>query len=191
VNDGKFRGSREAGTAAIAITEGAVMRRVLIIGNSGGGKSTLARRLGDKLGLPVIHLDVLFWKPGWVESDDEEFRSRIAAALAAPAWVCDGNFGGSWDLRMPLADTIVWIDQPAWLCLIRAVGRVFEYRDGTRPDMAEGCREKIDFKFYHFILTYDRKVRPKLEAALAHHGAHARILRLTSDREVEAFVAEA
>lgn len=167
------------------------MRRVLIIGNSGAGKSTLARRLGERLGLPVIHLDVLFWKPGWVESDDDEFRRRVAAALAAPAWVCDGNFGGSWDLRMPLADTIVWVDQPRWLCLFRAIRRVFQYREGERPDMAAGCRETIDLKFYHFIWTYDRQVRPKLEAALAQHGGHARIARLRSDREIEAFLAEA
>lgn len=167
------------------------MRRVVIVGNSGGGKSTLARRLGDKLGLPVIHLDVLFWKPGWTESDDDEFHARVLGALAAPAWVCDGNFGGSWHLRMPLADTIVWIDQPAWLCVFRAIRRVFRYREGARPDMAEGCRETIDLEFYRFILTYGRKVRPRLEAALVQHGAHARIVRLRNDREIDAFVAQA
>ena len=171
--------------------EGAAVRRVLIIGNSGGGKSTLARRLGEKLGLPVIHLDVLFWKPGWVESDDDEFHARIAAFQREDAWISDGNFGGSWDLRMPLADTIIWIDQPAWLCLVRAISRVVEYRDGVRPDMAEGCRESVDFKFYHFILTYQRKVAPKLEAALATHGAHARIVRLKNDREIADFLAQA
>ncbi|MFZ5719091.1 MAG: topology modulation protein [Pseudomonadota bacterium] len=167
------------------------MRRILIIGNSGGGKSTLARRLGETLGLPVIHLDVLFWKPGWVETDDEVFRAQVAEALAGEAWICDGNFGGSWDLRMPRADTIVWIDQPAWLCLARAIWRVVKYRDGTRPDMAEGCRETVDLKFYAFILGYNRTVRPKLEAALATHGAHARQVRLRSDREIAEFLAEA
>src|SRR3954453_4740611 len=100
------------------------MRRILVIGNSGGGKSTLSRRLGEKLGLPVVHLDVLFWKPGWVESDQPEFRARIAEALAGPAWVCDGSFDETFDLRMPLCDTIVWLDRPAWLCVIRAMARV-------------------------------------------------------------------
>lgn len=167
------------------------MRRILIIGNSGAGKSTLARQLGEKLSLPVIHLDVLFWKPGWTESHDDDFRARSAEALAGEAWVCDGNFGGSWDLRMPLADTIVWIDQPPWLCLVRAIWRVVKYRHGTRPDMAEGCRETIDLTFYGFILTYNRKVRPRLEAALATHGAHARRVRLRSDREIAAFLEDA
>lgn len=167
------------------------MRRVLIVGNSGAGKSSLARRLGEKLGLPVVHLDVLFWKPGWTESDDDEFHARIADYQGTDAWISDGNFGGSWHLRMPAADTIIWLDQPPWLCLLRAMWRVVHYRDGTRPDMAEGCRESVDFKFYHFILTYNRTVRPRLEKALAEHGAHARIVRLRSDREIDAFVANA
>lgn len=167
------------------------MRRVLIIGNSGAGKSTLARRLGEKLGLPVVHLDVLYWKPGWVESADEEFHARIEAYQRADAWIADGNFGGSWRLRMPAADTIVWLDLPAWLCLVRAIWRVFEYRDGTRPDMAEGCREKIDFQFYGYILSYNRKMRPRLEKALAEHGTHARLFHLKSDREIAAFLAQA
>jgi adenylate kinase family enzyme len=167
------------------------MRRILIVGNSGAGKSTLARRLGAKLGLPVIHLDVLFWKPGWIESDNAEFRARCAEAAAGPEWVIDGNFGSTWDLRMPAADTIVWIDQPAWLCLARAIWRAVTYRDGGRPDMAEGCREKVDFKFYAYIWTYDAKVRPRLEAALREHGAHARLARLRSDREIADFLAQA
>jgi adenylate kinase family enzyme len=171
--------------------KGAAVRRVLIIGNSGGGKSTLARRLGQKLGLPVIHLDVLFWKPGWVESDRDDYRRRVLAALEAPEWICDGNFTSTFGLRMALSDTIVWIDQPRLLCLIRAIWRAVTYRDGGRPDMAEGCREKIDFEFYSFIWTYDRKVRPLLEAALAEHGAHAQIVRLRSDREIADFLAQA
>lgn len=167
------------------------MRRVLIIGNSGAGKSTLARRLGAKLDLSVVHLDVLFWKPGWTERDDDEFNARIVEYQAGEAWISDGNFGGSWHLRMPAADTIIWLDLPPWLCLTRAIWRVVKYRDGTRPDMAEGCREAIDLKFYRFILSYNRKVRPRLERALAEHGGHARIVRLRSDREVADFLARA
>lgn len=168
------------------------MRRILIVGNSGGGKSTLARRLGEKLGLPVIHLDVLFWRPGWVEADEDVFRADILTALQAPAWVCDGNFGGSWDIRMPLADTVVWIRQPRLVCLARAIWRVAAYRgQRTRPDMAEGCDEKLDLKFYRFIWTYDAKVAPGLEAALAEFGSHARVVRLRGDREIADFLAGA
>ena len=168
------------------------MRRILIVGNSGGGKSTLARRLGEKLSLPVIHLDLIFWKPGWVEIGDDTFRVEVERALQAPAWICDGNFSGTWDLRMPLADTIVWLDQPRLLCVFRAVMRVVTYRGRrNRPDMAEGCDEKFDPKFYRYIWGYDAKVAPRLEAALAQYGRHARVLRLRSDREIAAFLAGA
>jgi adenylate kinase family enzyme len=167
------------------------VRRILIVGNSGGGKSTLARGLGEKLGLPVIYLDVLFWKPGWIESEDAEFRTRIVEALAAPEWICDGNFTNTFELRMSYADTIIWIDQPRLLCLARAMRRAVMYRDGSRPDMAAGCREKLDFDFYRYIWTYDAHARPRLEAALASHGRHARLIRLTSDREIAAFLAAA
>ena len=167
------------------------MRRVLIVGNSGGGKSTLARVLGEALGPPVIHLDVLYWQPAWTPTDEATFRGKVAAALAAPRWICDGNFGGSWDLRMPRADTIVWLDMPRLVCLARAIWRAATYRDGARPDMPEGCREKFDLDFYRFIWSYDRKVKPRLQAALTTHGAHARLIRLRSDREVAAFLAQA
>ena len=166
------------------------MQRVLIVGNSGGGKSTLARRLGEKLGLPVVHLDVLYWKPGWVESDDAPFRADVAQALQGPAWICDGNFSSNWDIRMPLADTIVWITQPRLVCLARAIWRVVAYRGRrTRPDMAAGCAEKFDLEFYRYIWTYDAKVAPRLDAALQTYGAHTRCVRLRSDREIARFLA--
>lgn len=167
------------------------MQRILIIGNSGAGKSTLARRLGERLNLPVIHLDVLFWKPGWTQSEDGEFRARVANALGGPAWICDGDFGSSLDLRMPLADTVVWIDQPPILCLARAIWRAVKFGDGGRPDMAEGCREKVDLQFYAYICNWNRTRRPRVEAALAAHGQHLRLIRLRTDRDIAAFLVEA
>jgi adenylate kinase family enzyme len=168
------------------------MRRILIVGNSGGGKSTLARRLGEKLGLPVIHLDVLYWKPGWVEADEDAFRADVLAALQAPAWICDGNSPATADLRMPLADTIVWIVQPRLTCLLRAVSRVVTYRGRhTRADMAAGCDEKFDITFYRYIWDYDAKTAPRIETALTKYGGHARLIRLTNDREIADFLASA
>jgi adenylate kinase family enzyme len=167
------------------------MRRIVIIGNSGGGKSTLARRLGEKLSLPVVHLDVLFWKPGWLASDDAAFEAQVREALAGEAWVCDGHFPDTQPLRMARADTVVWIDQPVWLCLWRAWTRLLTYRRAQRPDMAEGCDESVDLKFYAFILGFNRSHRPRLEATLAQHAGHARVVRLRSDREIARFLAEA
>lgn len=66
------------------------MQRIVILGNAGSGKSTLARELGRRLQLPVVHLDRLFWEPGWVEADNEVFRSRVRQAVCGDAWICEG-----------------------------------------------------------------------------------------------------
>src|SRR5450631_2597540 len=116
------------------------MRRIVILGCSGSGKSTLARRLGARLGLPVVHLDVLFWEPGWTEPDNAAFRARVGAAIAGDAWVSDGNYTTrTFDLRLPRADLIVWMDTPRLVCLARTLKRSALAR--PRPDLPVGCEE--------------------------------------------------
>lgn len=166
------------------------MNRILIIGCSGGGKSTLSRALHEKLDLPVIHLDVLWWKPGWVESTYDEFRPKVAEACAHESWIIDGNFSRTFDIRMPRADTIIWIDQPRWLCLWRAFWRTTSQFGRNRPDLAPGCPEKYDWKFYKFIWNYRRDSNPKIEQGIAQYGSHAKAIRLRSDGEIAHFLAE-
>jgi adenylate kinase family enzyme len=168
------------------------MRRIAIIGCSGGGKSTLATALGERLRLPVVHLDVLFWRPGWVESEPAAFRARVAEALAGDAWISEGNFiTGISDLRFPRADAIVWIEQPRLICLWRAIARVIKHRRTPRPDMAAGCAERFDLAFYRYIWTWDALTRPRMDAAIAAYGAAARVVRLRGDGEISAFLASA
>lgn len=71
------------------------MRRVLVIGCGGAGKSTLARQLGEATGLPVIHLDAHYWRPGWVETPKETWRAAVDELIAADAWIMDGNYSGT------------------------------------------------------------------------------------------------
>jgi len=104
------------------------MQRIAIVGCSGGGKSTLARELGAALKLPVIHLDALFWKPGWVEGDANEFREAVEAAVAADRWICEGNFIRASGLRFQRADTIIWLELPRLVCLWRAFVRLADDR---------------------------------------------------------------
>jgi adenylate kinase family enzyme len=166
------------------------MRRIAIVGCSGGGKSTLARALGPALGLPVVHIDAVFWKPGWTESDRETFRAALSAALSGDRWVCDGNFPSVADISLARADTIVWVDQAIPLCLWRAVWRALTQFGRTRADLAPGCPERIDFAFYHYILTWNRSSRPRVETAIDQFGRHARLIRLCSDRELAAWLAQ-
>jgi adenylate kinase family enzyme len=165
------------------------MERIAIVGCSGGGKSTLARAVGERLGLPVVHMDTLFWKPGWVESDADSFRVLVDEAAATERWVMDGGFVSYSAVRFARADTVIWVDRPMWLCLWRAFARMLLNFGHSRADLAPGCPERFDFAFYLYILNWNRKMRPKVARALAEQASHARIIRLSSDRDTARFLA--
>src|SRR5215475_4191315 len=100
-----------------------IAQRILIIGPSGAGKSTLARCIGERLGLPVVHLDAINWNPGWVQTEVEPFRRRVAEAAAGEAWVMDGNYSAHLDLRLPRAQAVIWLDLPRFVYFPRALWR--------------------------------------------------------------------
>lgn len=164
------------------------MQRIAIVGCSGGGKSTLARALGARLGLPVTHLDSLFWKPGWTESGLEEFRPKVEAVAARERWIIEGNFTTASALRFARADTIIWIELPIWLCLWRAFSRMLFGFGRVRSDLAPGCPERFDLAFYRYIWNWDRATRPKMARVLAETAPHARLVRLPSDRQLADFL---
>ena len=164
-------------------------QRIAIVGPGGAGKSTLARRLGERLGLPVIHLDMEHWRPGWVETPVEEWERKVRELAGRERWIIDGNYGGTMEIRMAAADTIVFLDFPRWLCLWRVLARQVRYRGRTRPDMTEGCPERLSPEFVRWIWEYPRTRRPGVLARMRSTGAHARHVILRSPREVEAFVA--
>lgn len=120
------------------------MKRVLVVGCSGAGKSVFARQLGEILNLPVIHLDRLQWLAGWIPRDKEEFRRLQLDAMEGSSWIVDGNYGATLDLRVPKEDTIFWLDYPGALCLYRAIKRYATYKHKVREDMGAGCSERLD-----------------------------------------------
>ena len=142
------------------------MRRVVILGSSGAGKSTFARALGARLGVPVVHLDALFWQPGWVEPEPEAFRAAVAAAIAGDAWISDGNYvSRTFDLRLPRADTVIFLHQPRWLCVTRVIWRWLTAFGRGRPDMAEGCAENMTWDFFLWVWRFEAKHQPRIIAA--------------------------
>ncbi len=163
------------------------MKRVLVIGSGGAGKSTFARRLGARLGLEVIHLDKVYWRAGWVETPKDEWKLTVAALCAREAWVMDGNYSGTLDIRLAACDTVIFLDLPRAVCLWRVLRRAAMYRNSSRPDMAVGCREKIDLKFLHWVWSYPTRRRPSVLARLDKIAADRRVIRLRSDAEVERF----
>ncbi|WP_145155091.1 P-loop NTPase family protein [Pseudomonas oryzihabitans] len=166
------------------------MRRIVILGNAGSGKSTLARQLGKHLKLPVVHLDRLFWEPGWAEPDAEQFRSRVRSALVTDSWVCEGNYARrTFDLRLGRTDLIIWLDTPRLTCFLRVVIRSALNR--PRPDLPDGCTEKLDrefFAFLRYVWNFDRDSRPGIERMRLTVGPLVPIVRLQNPRGITAFL---
>ncbi len=120
---------------------GAVGRRVIVTGMAGSGKSTFSRALSARTGLPVIHLDLHYWKPGWVKPSDDEWRAKQCSLLVGDAWIADGNYHETLDLRLERADTVVVLDTRWWVCAGRALGRGVRRPVGT--EMPEGCDDSV------------------------------------------------
>ncbi len=166
----------------------ALMRRVLVIGCGGAGKSTLAVSLGELLDAPVHHLDTVFWKPGWVPSGDEEFQGRLKVILEDDAWIMDGNYGGSLPMRIEFADTIIFLDLPTITCLVGALKRLWQYRGRSRPDMTAGNNERINLEFLLWILSYRKKRRPMILKLLEPLRDSRKVFVLESRQEVDLFL---
>jgi adenylate kinase family enzyme len=153
------------------------VQRVAIVGPGGAGKSTFAVALGERTGLPVFHLDRSFWKPGWVETDRDEWRQRQRELLAGDRWIADGNYGGTFDERFARADTVIVVMRPRLACVASAVGRTVRHHG--RAVQADGCPERFEREFYRWIWNYRRDSRPRLDEALRRHG-HLAVVELTS-----------
>jgi adenylate kinase family enzyme len=164
------------------------MKKILVIGSGGAGKSTFARRLGAILKLKVIHLDSLYWSPGWVEMPKDEWRATVEELLKKDSWIMDGNYGGTLDTRLAACDTVIFLDISRLVCLSRVLKRRALYSRRSRPDMAEGCPEKIDREFIKWIWDYPRKRRPAVLEKLKAHSQTKSVIVLKSQAEIENFL---
>lgn len=164
------------------------MRRVLVIGSGGAGKSTFATELAKRTGLPLIHLDANYWKAGWAETPKEEWERRVAELAGRSEWVMDGNYIGSIECRLAACDTVVFLDLPRTTCLWRAFKRRIQYRGRTRPDMAAECPEKMDWEFVQWIWKYPKQTRPLIMERLARLDGGRKAVVLRTAEEVRGFL---
>ncbi|MFJ6325497.1 MULTISPECIES: AAA family ATPase [unclassified Rhizobium] len=173
----------------VSIADGAAhlkaANRVLIVGCSGGGKSTLAQKIGPCLNLPYVSMDrEFFWLPGWVNRNKAEERALIAAKVAEARWLIDGTAPSSFDLRLPRTDLVLWVRMPRWLCVWGVLSRTLRWLGRSRPEMAPGCPERFDWEFLRYIWTFEKKFSPKVLAGLAQHGPNVPVLQLKSRGEM-------
>ncbi|MGB9178428.1 MAG: DNA topology modulation protein [Pyrinomonadaceae bacterium] len=164
------------------------MRKVLVLGSGGAGKSTFAGRLGQMLDIEVMHLDAFYWNPGWVETPRDEWRKTLTEMLSRDCWIMDGNYSNTLDLRLEACDTIIFLDLARPLCLWRVVKRQLMNRRRRRPDMAEGCNERFSLEFLLWVWNYPNTARPKIIKGLAKHAQSKRVVWLRSRAEVENFL---
>jgi adenylate kinase family enzyme len=163
------------------------MKRVVIIGCGGAGKSTLAQELGKRTGLPVIHLDSIFWLPGWVEMNRDEFDRKIRAELEKEQWIIDGNYNRTMPERVARCDTIIYLDFPRIVCLYGIFKRLLTNIGKTRPDMGEGCPERIDWEFLKWVWNYNKDKRER-NYRLLNEATHAETIVLKNRRAVKKFL---
>ncbi|QND39045.1 AAA family ATPase [Rhizobium leguminosarum bv. viciae] len=160
-------------------------RRILVMGCSGGGKSTLSLKIAGRFGLSYISLDRdVYWLPGWVTRDRVEQRKIIASRILEERWIMDGTNPSSLDIRLPRTDFVVWVRMRRLVCIWGAISRWAKWIGRTRPEMAPGCIEKIDLEFLRFIWTFEEKFAPRLVAGIAAHGPDVPVLQLKSRRQM-------
>ncbi|NYG56880.1 AAA family ATPase [Nocardioides perillae] len=173
-------------------------RRVSVVGSSGSGKTTVARRLAAELDVPHVELDALHWGPGWSAASPAELSARIAEATAGEAWVVDGNYWGKVGPQVwERADTVVWVSPPRWRTTWQSVTRTLR-RVVTRQELWNGNRERWsglafwrgeDSVLWWAWTTYDR-TQERYAAAMADpQWAHLTFHRLRTRRDVEHFLA--
>jgi adenylate kinase family enzyme len=171
-----------------------VGRRVIVTGMAGAGKSTFSRALSAKTGLPVIYLDLHFWKPGWVEPSEDEWREKQRSLLAGDAWIADGNYHDTLVLRLERAETVVFLDTRWWICVMRALVRGVRRRPAG-SELPEGCDETFGRRLrsewgiaWRVWRVKRRSERERELAIVSEHGRHATLHMLRSKRAARAFL---
>lgn len=164
------------------------MKKVIILGSGGSGKSTLARRLSDITGLRAYHIDSIFWKPGWVSISDDELINSLNEVISKDSWIIDGNYSRTIDMRLDACDTVIFLDYPRWMNLYRVLKRRIMYHNKPRPDMASGCREKLDLEFLMWVYNYPKRTRKKMLDKLESSDKDVYVFR--KRRQLEKFLGD-
>jgi len=164
------------------------MKRILILGSAGAGKTVLARQLGARLDLPIIHLDRHFWLPGWQCVSGNSWPDIVQELTLGECWIIDGNYRSTLDMRLDACDTAIFLDFPRTLCLAHAFKRLVQYRNRSRADIGPGCQERLDWNFVKWIWSFPERSRPEMLAKLDRARSRKHVIILKSPAAVTAFL---
>jgi adenylate kinase family enzyme len=166
------------------------MKKVIVVGSSGAGKTYFSRRLSTALGIELIHIDTEYWGPGWTEPSKVEWKDKLSHLLARESWIIDGNYTNTLDMRLAACDTVIFLDIRRTLCIWRVIRRTLKFYRRKRPDMADGCYERLDLPFLAFVWNYPERTKPKVMTLIEKHRSAANVVHLTSPRAVKQFLSE-
>ncbi|HEY1762362.1 MAG TPA: hypothetical protein VGG17_07205 [Acidimicrobiales bacterium] len=154
------------------------MNRVAVVGSGGSGKSTFASELSHITGLPLFHLDEYYWRPGWVETPPDEWRAIQSELVVHERWIIEGNYSGTYDLRLDRVDTVIVLSPSRRVCVYRVLKRVA--LNWHRDAQAAGCPERLDISFLHWVWRFPYDARPLLDHALVRYAGRFSVVELTS-----------
>ena len=164
--------------------------KIAILGYSGSGKSTLARILAEKYKTEVLHFDRVQFLPNWeIRSDDDKKRITKEFLDTHTDWVIDGNYSKLfYDRRMEEADVVILLLFNRFSCLYRAFKRYVKYKNKTRPDMGEGCKEKFDLEFARWILYKGRtrSEKKRYKQVISQYGD--KVIVIKNQRQLDSFI---
>src|SRR5574340_571085 len=163
------------------------MDKIVIIGSPGAGKSTLARRLGRKLQIPVVHLDRIFWEPGWKEKSRNKRIEILKDRVKKRQWIIEGIYLGASEPRLNASDTIIFLDIPFYVCLKRIIVQHYLRRGEYRYDLIDGCKDRLTPKRILKVLAFPIRGRWMLNKKLKSYETK-RIVRLHSTKEIQQFL---
>lgn len=170
---------------AVFIELGCVMDKILIIGGSGAGKTTVSLRLAEITGLPVTHIDKAYFRPGWVRRDNKEVKLELEAVANSKRWILDGTDFKTIDTRINHADCIVFLHVPTVVRTYRVFVRLFKRYGKTSVDFPTGCKGRMRFRQVRWAFWgYNYHVRWKLNKLLARYGSELNIRHIYSKTEL-------
>ena len=163
------------------------MKRIMIIGCPGSGKSTLSKQLAMKLKLPLVHLDQIYWKSNWQPISDELFDDLLLHEVQKDEWIIDGNYSRTISMRLEACDTIIYLDYHTMTCLFGVIKRVIKGYGKTREDMGENCPERLDPDFLKYVWTFNQNRRAEYLDLLSHQQ-DKRVIILRHRRDSAKFI---
>lgn len=161
-------------------------QKIIIVGSPGSGKSYLSKELEKITGLPVTHLDNLYWNPGWVETPKEEWINKQKEVIKEDRWIIDGNYNSTLEMRVQAADLVLFLDMSRITCIYRVCRR----HGKKRSDLPEFLDEKIDKEFWIFlkwIWDYPKRNHNSL-LELSKKYPDKKFIRLKNKKDISLFL---